>query len=56
LVLTGGGQSRGQTIVDRRPRGNVAEGDSGLAGGRVVDVVMGIDVEYYADQWVRALI
>lgn len=56
LVLTSAGVGRGQTVVDRRPPGTVAEGDAGLAGGRKIDVVTAIDAAHYADHWVRTLI
>lgn len=56
LVLTGDGPGRGQTVVDRRPPGTVAEGDTGLAGGREIEVVTAIDARYYAEHWVSTLL
>lgn len=55
LVLTGPGPSRGQTIVDRRPFRNLAEGDRALTGGTIVDVALEVDAERYVSLWLKTI-
>jgi pyrimidine-specific ribonucleoside hydrolase len=50
-VVTAPGLSRGQTIVDRRPYRELAEGDRGLIGASSVDVVLEVDGRRYVELW-----
>jgi pyrimidine-specific ribonucleoside hydrolase len=55
LVTTAPGPGRGQTILDRRPRPEFAEGDASLVGGRIIDVVTWIDANRYRRLWLDAV-
>ncbi|MFF7447488.1 MULTISPECIES: nucleoside hydrolase [unclassified Streptomyces] len=49
------GPTRGQTIVDRRPRPGEAEIHEGERDLRMVDVALGVDVERYVKLWLSTV-
>ncbi|MFD3925353.1 nucleoside hydrolase [Streptomyces sp. NPDC058614] len=49
------GPTRGQTIVDRRPRHGESEIHGGASEQRLVDVALGVDVERYVQLWLTTV-
>ncbi|MFD9326190.1 nucleoside hydrolase [Streptomyces sp. NPDC060065] len=49
------GPTRGQTIVDRRPRHGESEIHGGASEQRLVDVALGVDVERYVKLWLTTV-
>ncbi|WP_406350025.1 nucleoside hydrolase [Streptomyces sp. NBC_00658] len=49
------GPTRGQTIVDRRPRHGESEIHGGASEQRLVDVALGVDVERYVKLWLSTV-
>ncbi|MEV0225541.1 nucleoside hydrolase [Streptomyces sp. NPDC050704] len=49
------GPTRGQTVVDRRPRPGESEIHAGAREQRMVDVALGVDVERYVKLWLTTV-
>ncbi|MGW2048783.1 nucleoside hydrolase [Streptomyces sp. NPDC001858] len=54
-VSLAAGPSRGQTIVDRRPRHGESETHDGIREQALVDVALDVDVERYVKLWLTTL-
>ncbi|GKQ35749.1 nucleoside hydrolase [Streptomyces sp. A012304] len=54
-VSLGEGPTRGQTVVDRRPRPGESEIHDGVREQPLLDVALGVDVERYVNLWLTTV-